>query len=111
VSGFESAIVAAFGGSKKSGWPLHGRLFVAVSIEMPKSSYLVKDVDNMAKSILDAFRGIAYDDDKQIDSLFVSKCVSAKWRVWIALKKLGDSPKTWFVEPLMAKVPTESLIV
>jgi Holliday junction resolvase RusA-like endonuclease len=96
VPEFEAAIAATFGGSNKSGWPLKGRLLVAISVELPKSNYASKDVDNMAKSILDAFCGIAYDDDKQIDALYVSKCVSPKWRAWIAIKSLGDSPKTWF---------------
>lgn len=31
------------------------------------------DVDNIAKSVLDALNGVAYEDDKQIDTLTVSK--------------------------------------
>jgi len=36
--------------------------------------YLPKaDVDNLAKAVLDALNGIAYEDDRQIQSLFVRK--------------------------------------
>lgn len=31
------------------------------------------DVDNLAKGVLDALNGVAYKDDKQIQSLFVRK--------------------------------------
>ena len=31
------------------------------------------DVDNIAKAVLDALNGIAYDDDKQITSLVIDK--------------------------------------
>lgn len=37
-----------------------------------------KDVDNLAKIILDALNGIAYDDDRRIISLFSTKCYSKK---------------------------------
>lgn len=36
------------------------------------------DVDNLAKAILDALNGIAYDDDSQIQNLTVSKRWSAR---------------------------------
>lgn len=49
-----------------------------------------KDLDNIAKTVLDALNGIAYDDDKQIVSLTVGKryCVgneSEHITVWLQL--------------------------
>ncbi|MFM9913881.1 MAG: RusA family crossover junction endodeoxyribonuclease [Methylophilaceae bacterium] len=104
VPAFEKSIAEIFGNPNNKNWPLSGRLLVGIGITMPKSAYLTKDVDNMAKSILDAFRGIAYQDDKQIDSLFVSKSLGKAWQVWIALKSLSDNQKSWFIEPMLIKI-------
>ena len=74
---------------------------MGIKICLPKSRYLSTDVDNMTKTIMDAFCGIAYEDDKQIDSLFVSKSAYHKSQVWIGLKSLGQGPKSWFLPPLL----------
>jgi Holliday junction resolvase len=104
VPAFEDAVREIFSGSAGEGWPLKGRLLVGIGISLPKSAYRSKDVDNMAKAILDAFCGIAYEDDKQIDALFVSKSESSKWQVWMAFKTLGDAPQSWFIEPMMVQI-------
>lgn len=39
-----------------------------------KESLTKPDVDNIAKCILDACNGIAYKDDAQVNSLYISKC-------------------------------------
>jgi Holliday junction resolvase RusA-like endonuclease len=39
----------------------------------PVKSKLTGDIDNYAKSILDALNGVAYADDKQIVSLYLEK--------------------------------------
>ncbi len=62
------------------------------------------DVDNMAKSIVDAFKGVAYMDDAQIDCLFTSKSIADKWSTWVAFHSLGSDVKTWFLEPMLIKV-------
>lgn len=100
VPAFEDAIRLNFATPLPS-WPLQGRILVAIAINLPKSEYASKDVDNMAKAVIDAFKGIAYHDDKQIDCLFVSKNVAQEWRVLVALKSLGDNPKSWFLEPVL----------
>lgn len=41
-------------------------------VKQPKSK-LTGDIDNYAKSILDALNGVAYADDKQIVSLYLEK--------------------------------------
>jgi len=89
---------------------MKGRLLVGISIKLPKSHYQSTDVDNMAKTILDAFRGIAYEDDRQIDALFVSKSESPKCQVWVALKSLGQDPRSWFIEPMMVRLPDDEQV-
>ena len=48
-----------------------------------------KDCDNIAKSILDSLNGIAYEDDKQIAFLEVSKYYSEQPRVMVVIEKIG----------------------
>ena len=103
VPEFETSIRKAFLGTMPA-WPLVGRLLVAIGLNLPKKEYEAKDVDNMAKALLDAFKGVAYEDDLQIDALFVTKSISPDWSAWIAFKTLGDDQKTWFLEPMLEKV-------
>lgn len=51
------------------------------------------DVDNLAKSILDALNGIAYKDDSQVVDLVVQKFWSEEPRVEVVLEEieLGES--------------------
>lgn len=46
------------------------------------------DCDNIAKIILDALNGIAYDDDKQITCLVVNKFYSQRPCVMVSLEEL-----------------------
>ena len=47
------------------------------------------DVDNIAKIILDALNGVAYDDDKQITRLIISKEYDETPRVEVKMGELG----------------------
>ena len=58
---------------KKRRWPYKENLVVCIGISGAKNIYGSKDVDNMAKSILDSFKEIVFEDDKQIHALIVSK--------------------------------------
>ena len=52
-------------------------------------SYIKKiDSDNLAKSILDALNGIAYDDDAQVCLLIVQKLYAETARVEVVLEKI-----------------------
>lgn len=46
------------------------------------------DCDNLAKIILDALNGVAYDDDKQICRLQVDKRYGSEPRVEVVLREL-----------------------
>lgn len=73
--------------------PLAGALQVAVVVYYKRAAtnttpYFVQrpDVDNLAKTLLDALNGVAYNDDAQIVDLRVQKCWSAdedKYEVFI----------------------------
>lgn len=49
------------------------------------------DCDNIAKSILDALNGVAYDDDSQISELSVVKRYGITPLVVVTLTELGDN--------------------
>jgi Holliday junction resolvase RusA-like endonuclease len=51
------------------------------------------DVDNIAKSILDALNGAAYDDDKQVVALMIHKEYSDTPRVDIKLGDINDDTR------------------
>lgn len=48
------------------------------------------DCDNLAKTILDALNGIAYEDDRQICRLTVEKLYSNEPRVEVMLSELNE---------------------
>lgn len=48
------------------------------------------DADNIAKSVLDALNGFAYNDDKQIVCLTVQKLYDTNARVEITIEKLEE---------------------
>ena len=53
-------------------------------------SYIKKiDSDNLAKSILDALNGVAYDDDAQVCLLIVQKLYTETARVEVVLEEIN----------------------
>lgn len=57
------------------------------------------DNDNIAKAILDALNGIAYDDDSQITELLVTKAYSDKPRAEVKLIGLDEVDFSQFMNP------------
>lgn len=98
---FEASVREAYADNANPMWPMKGRLFVAIGIAMPKSAFGVTDVDNLAKTLLDAFCGVAYHDDKQVESLFINKSVDSCWSVWIGLHTITDQEAPWVVQPVL----------
>lgn len=81
---------------------VHIRAYMGIPKSTPKkrqSEMLGKgvvkkpDVDNIAKIILDALNGVAYDDDKQITRLVVVKKYSSIPRVEVAMGDKGEWTK------------------
>lgn len=52
-------------------WPMDARYSVA--IEVTEQSRKRSDLDNLAKSILDAANRVLWDDDRQVDRLLVAR--------------------------------------
>lgn len=48
---------------------------VSVAIDVYRSTHKRCDVDNLAKTVLDALNGLAWDDDCQVDELRVRRSV------------------------------------
>ena len=62
-----------------------------VQAEIPIACVVHKDLDNIAKIVLDSLNGIAYDDDKQIVSLNVHKYYTDnKEKVVVLLENESD---------------------
>lgn len=56
-----------------------------------------KDIDNIAKSILDSLNGVAYIDDRQVIELSISKQYSLEQtRAEIEIKEVGECAKVEF---------------
>lgn len=88
-------------------WPLKGRLLCFIDIEVPQKDYSRKDVDNMAKSLLDSMNKIVFEDDRQIDLLIVKKSIALKVKkvpiplsgFLLAIKKLDNYDGNHFQIP------------
>jgi len=89
-------------------FPAKGKLYVAVIqfFISDKKDYKHRDVDNMAKTVLDALnQGGLYEDDSQVRTLLVSKIVDLK-RVnqnlgFIYIKILEDGEDMIFAENII----------
>jgi Holliday junction resolvase RusA-like endonuclease len=68
---------------------------VHMSISVNKKRYYEVDVDNLAKTVLDCIKGIAFDDDSQVSSLIVEKHIHPMNvnGILIAITKITDDRK------------------
>jgi Holliday junction resolvase RusA-like endonuclease len=87
------------------GWPLSGRLLLAMSVTLPLASFEAKDVDNIAKSVLDALKGVVYEDDRQVVSLFVSKSQGELGSFFVGIRSLGVDETSWYFPSLYSDTP------
>jgi crossover junction endodeoxyribonuclease RusA len=85
----------------KTWGPLKGPFAVTACFFLPGKSdraswHLGKpDVDNLAKSILDAIKGVYYVDDCQVASLSVDKVIAGKDdypHVEVTVRQISDTP-------------------
>jgi Holliday junction resolvase RusA-like endonuclease len=99
VREFERLFREFFGGPKGDPrWPFRGRLLVAISVSLPEAEAETKDVDNIAKSILDACKGVVFQSDAQVHALFVEKkAVSAPPMVVIGFRLLPEGENAWYL--------------
>ena|SRR5258708_6692593 len=98
---FEATIRYYFDVIKRvSKWPTPDPVFLAIEATLPPTEFGQKDVDNVSKSVLDALKGLIYEDDRQVVSLFVSKASGADHSLVVGVKRLVPGEKIWFVPPL-----------
>lgn len=68
-----------------SGKPLVGRVAVSIVVHPPDRRR--RDLDNTLKAVLDSLRGVAYEDDSQIERLFVERdAIVRKGKVLVKVK-------------------------
>lgn len=63
---------------KKKRWPYTEKLLLAVGVSGIKKVYELKDIDNLLKSIFDAFKGIVFEDDNQIEIVIAFKHIQVQ---------------------------------
>jgi crossover junction endodeoxyribonuclease RusA len=74
---YESKVASFALIERPRGWPLD--LLYAVSLEFYLPDKRRRDIDNLAKSVLDGLNGIGYADDAQISTLIVVKKFDKKY--------------------------------
>ncbi|MGN6212030.1 RusA family crossover junction endodeoxyribonuclease [Parafilimonas sp.] len=52
---------------RKKRWPYKEKLLLTVGVTGLKKFYERRDIDNILKSVFDAFKGIVFEDDNQIE--------------------------------------------
>jgi Holliday junction resolvase RusA-like endonuclease len=104
---FETYIKQVFNSDTNENWPYKCELLIAISILLPIKEWKIKDIDNLAKSIVDALKGIVYEDDNQITSLFISKTKSDQPSFMVGVKCLKEEDSVWFVPLLYSEKPWE----
>jgi Holliday junction resolvase RusA-like endonuclease len=58
---------------RKKRWPYKQKLLLTVGVSGIKKVYGAKDLDNLLKSVFDAFKGIVFEDDNQIEIVIAFK--------------------------------------
>lgn len=103
---FENYLGQALLGNKDPNFPFKDKLFLAISIAMSKKEYKTKDLDNVVKTLFDAMKGIVYEDNSQICSVFVNKYITDRTPGFmIGIKKLSEKERGWYVPILLSEKP------
>ena len=75
--------------------PFKNRVLISLAIGLKSNEYSKRDIDNMAKSLLDALEGVVYTNDNQVATLHVVKYVSDDNRFNLGIKLLSDNEELW----------------
>lgn len=70
---FEKLVKSALSVRKNPTSPYEDYLQVVIELHVTEGDFDKKDIDNMAKTLLDSFKGCIYKDDSQIVSLSIIK--------------------------------------
>ena len=103
---FENQLKKALSEDKDPKFPFKGNLFLAISIALSKKDYETKDLDNMIKTLFDGMKGIVYEDDSQICSVFVNKYITdRKQGFMVGIRELSEKERGWYVPALFSEKP------
>ena len=80
-------------------WPLKGSLLFYAEITLKKKEYETKDVDNLAKALIDSMKGVVFEDDVQIKTLIINKRKMSFPGFIVAIKCLDSIKKPVFEIP------------
>lgn len=97
---FEAKMKSMLSKQPDPAWPRTGRLLVSMLVTLNKTEYKIKDVDNLAKSLLDAMKGVVFTDDVQVDTLHVVKQPSDSNAFFVGIKQLSHDSQGWYYPPL-----------
>lgn len=101
---FENYLKQALSEDKDPKFPFKGKLFLAISLAMSKKDYETKDVDNIIKTLFDAMKGIVYEDDSQICSVFVNEYVTDRTPGFmIGIRELSKKERGWYAPDLFSE--------
>ncbi|MCB0517390.1 MAG: RusA family crossover junction endodeoxyribonuclease [Lewinellaceae bacterium] len=73
------------------------KLEVIISVSMDEERLENVDVDNLAKTILDCFKGLVFEDDSQVVSLIVSKDINGFYPInglLVGIRRLSNK-QSW----------------
>ena len=102
-STYISNIVKLMEDDKNPDWPFSERLLVQFTVSNVQTKLDKIDLDNLAKTIFDTFKGLIYIDDSQIVSFAGSKdSVNNIKAFMIAIKRLEPNEKPVFQEYLFS---------
>jgi crossover junction endodeoxyribonuclease RusA len=66
---YQRALAYAWLAARPAGWPLDRRYTVAITVTFQDARR--RDIDNVAKTVLDGLNGHAWQDDSQVDGLTI----------------------------------------
>ncbi len=95
LSVFKSTVIADLSArlTQNENFPSDGEVFIfIIQYFVAESEYRRRDIDNMAKTILDISKGKFYHDDSQVKTLLVGKKMEKRVPqnfAYIAIKKLS----------------------
>ncbi len=105
VKEFRNSINLWLAESPEPNWPSTTRLLVAVQFGLTQKNYSEKDIDNITKSLVDALKGIVYEDDNQIDTLHVQKYISETDSFMVGIKELKEEDPGWYFPNFCSEKP------
>lgn len=87
---------------KKKTWPYKNTIMLTIGFMGTKKSYGNKDLDNLVKSVFDAFKEIVFVDDNQVEILITSKQIIDKSMngFMVGLKIIDEKTIEKFLPPL-----------